>query len=340
MSGAMLRDGRPCGRRSLVAEVEREPGLAPRLRELRRCRDPRPCRSPVVAWKRFESPYGSLFPSGDVVERRRVRRRIRRDRVEERADEADAVRGRRVAWHVGDSLTSASMRRPDRGRRRGAADRVPAAVRGSLKTVIPPVNSSASRADVGQLAAGGLGSADGVVGRAERVAGLAEVVRLDGVRGRESLEALAPPGTSERCCQAGIGQDSEMPPPAAPPTGPSFQTCSKAGWVALSIVVPPTATTYGWLEGSSDGQDRADRRRRPEGVAVVAALVPGGREDGLALGRRLLEDDVLGLLDAGRALLRAPCSQNPQLVVTIWSTSSLTILAYSSSEPKVVFGAS
>src|SRR5215472_1344926 len=59
------------------------------------------------------------------------------------------------------------------------------------------------------------------------------------------------PGTCESSCQAGIAQDSEMPPPAAPHAAPSFQTCSSAGWVASSIVVPPAATTYGWLDGSS-----------------------------------------------------------------------------------------
>ncbi len=61
----------------------------------------------------------------------------------------------------------------------------------------------------------------------------------------ELLVAAAPPGTCGAACQAGIGQDSEMPPPPAPQTAPSFQTCSFAGWVALLIVVPPVATTYG-----------------------------------------------------------------------------------------------
>ena len=52
-----------------------------------------------------------------------------------------------------------------------------------------------------------------------------------------------PPGTIGADCQAGIGQDSEIPPPPAPPNAPSFQTCSFAGWVASLIVVPPAATT-------------------------------------------------------------------------------------------------
>src|SRR5205807_5502312 len=60
-----------------------------------------------------------------------------------------------------------------------------------------------------------------------------------------------------------------------------------------------------------DGEDRVDGLRRLEGVAVVAALVAGGREDGLALGGRLLEDDVLGLLDAGRALLDGLLAEPP-----------------------------
>ena len=129
-----------------------------------------------------------------------------------------------------------------------------------------------------------------------------------------------------------------MPPPLEPQTAPSFQTCSFAGWVASLIVVPPDSHDVGLAGGVVDGQDRIDRRARLEGVAVVAALVTGGGEDRLALGGRLLEDQVLGLLDAGRALLH-PCSQSPQLVVTIWSTSSFTICAYSSIEPNVLFGA-
>ena len=148
---------------------------------------------------------------------------------------------------------------------------------------------------------------------------------------------LLTPGTSESSCQAGIGQDSEMPPPAAPQAAPSFQTCSRAGCVALSIVVPPAATTYGWLDGSST--DRTGLTGAAVPRAVVAPLVTGSREDGLSLGGRLLEDEVLCLLDAGRALLD-PCSHSPQLVVTTWSTLSFTICAYSSSAPKVLFGAS
>src|SRR5690348_17996374 len=67
----------------------------------------------------------------------------------------------------------------------------------------------------------------------------------------ETVVGSFTPGTCELSCQAGIGQDSEMPPPPAPHAAPSFQTCSDAGCVALSIVVPPAATTYGWLDGSS-----------------------------------------------------------------------------------------
>ena len=48
-----------------------------------------------------------------------------------------------------------------------------------------------------------------------------------------------------------MGHDSEIPPPPAPAKAPSFQTCSDGGCEALSIVVPPAATTYGWLDGSS-----------------------------------------------------------------------------------------
>ncbi len=52
-----------------------------------------------------------------------------------------------------------------------------------------------------------------------------------------------PPGTIGADCQAGMGQDSEIPPPVEPPSAPSFQTCSFAGWLASLIVVPPAATT-------------------------------------------------------------------------------------------------
>ena len=52
------------------------------------------------------------------------------------------------------------------------------------------------------------------------------------------------PGTVAARCHAGIAHDPEMPPPSAPPLGPSFHTCSPGGWVDASvIVVPPTETT-------------------------------------------------------------------------------------------------
>ena len=91
-----------------------------------------------------------------------------------------------------------------------------------------------------------------------------------------------------------------MPPPPPPPTAPSFQTCSSGGELASSIAVPPTPSTYGWLAGSST--DTGFWPRIGGGgllrVAVVRAVVAGGREHGLALRGRLLEQVVLGFLEA------------------------------------------
>ena len=86
-------------------------------------------------------------------------------------------------------------------------------------------------------------------------------------------------------------------------------------------------------------KDRGDRGAFEEGVAVIAAFVAGSGEDGLALRCCLLEEEVLRLEHARLSLLYRR-SQSPQLELTVWSTSLLTIAAYSSSTPKVVLGAS
>src|ERR1700691_3637004 len=52
------------------------------------------------------------------------------------------------------------------------------------------------------------------------------------------------------CCQLGAPQIEEGPPPLAPPSLPSFQTCSLGGFEASVMVVPPTPTTNGSLAGS------------------------------------------------------------------------------------------
>ncbi len=57
--------------------------------------------------------------------------------------------------------------------------------------------------------------------------------------------------TAVAVSHGGMAQASEIPPPAAPPALPLFQTVSAGGSVALVIVVPPTDVTYGWLAGSS-----------------------------------------------------------------------------------------
>src|SRR5207249_2937639 len=118
----------------------------------------------------------------------------------------------------------------------------------SMKTVMPPVNSSASALTSGTWrqpsSSGPAGLSD--VQNAKLGSPMSAASKLFPAA---TALGLLTPGTCESSCQVGIGQDSEMPPPAAPQTAPSFQTCSDAGWVALSIVVPPVATTYGWLAG-------------------------------------------------------------------------------------------
>ena len=54
-------------------------------------------------------------------------------------------------------------------------------------------------------------------------------------------------------CHAGIAHDSEMPPPSAPHCGPSFHTCSPAGWVDASVdrrAARPRRRRAGWQDRS------------------------------------------------------------------------------------------
>ena len=99
-----------------------------------------------------------------------------------------------------------------------------------------------------------------------------------------------------------------MPPPPPPPSGPSFHTCSCAGCVAASvIVVPPTASTYGWLASSVVETGFCPGCTVDFAVyffAGVAAGVAGGVQERLPLRGRLLEEVALGLLDARLAVLR------------------------------------
>ena len=221
----------------------------------------------------------------------------------------------------------------------GAADEVPPRVfqpeRAALKTVIAPVNSSESALTSGSWRQAVSSAPAPVSSRQNPVPWNVSAAAT----APELLVEAAPPGTCGADCHAGIGQDSEMPPPPAPHTAPSFQTCSFAGWVASLIVVPPVATTYGWLEGSSTDSTGST------GVLVRKAL------QSLLPWSPLAEKMVCPWAAAcwkmrfsacwmpGEPCCTA-CSHSPQLVVTILSTSSLTICAYSSIEPNVLFGAS
>ncbi len=109
-------------------------------------------------------------------------------------------------------------------------------------------------------------------------------------------------------CQAGRLQSEEMPPPPAPQ---SF---------AVTAVVPHrflegVDVRHGEAPNARDvglgGRvvDRGRRRVDPglDALAVRGALVPRGRDDGLALGRHLLEDRLFDLGTAvGLVLADAP----------------------------------
>ena len=142
------------------------------------------------------------------------------------------------------------------------------------------------------------------------------------------------------CCQAGIAQDSEIPPPPAPQSAPSFQTCSLGGWVAASMVVPPTDTTYGWLAGSS-----TDRTFWPEGgdeyrysLQESLPVSPSAESTVWPCAAACWKRTFSASWRPGSAVC-ASCSQTPQLDVTTWSASLLIIAEYSSRPPIVVLGA-
>ena len=108
------------------------------------------------------------------------------------------------------------------------------------------------------------------------------------------------------------------------------------------MVEPPDGQHVGLAAGVEDREQvlAEGRDERAGLVALVVAGVAGRGQDRLALGGRLLEEEVLGLLDARARPAAASCSQAAQLEVTIWSVSLLTICAYSSRPPELVFGAS
>ena len=85
-----------------------------------------------------------------------------------------------------------------------------------------------------------------------------------------------------------------MPPPPAPQqqVGPSFQAVSSGGVPAATHDVPPTPVTNGWLDGSSTASVSPEY---PLDRQSSEALVPGGGEDALSLGGRLVEEHALGL---------------------------------------------
>src|SRR4051812_30163070 len=126
----------------------------------------------------------------------------------------------------------------------GAAEDVPPSVfqpkkATALNTVMAPVNSSESALTSGSWRQAVSSGPASVSSRQKLVPSNVSAAPT----AAELLVEAAPPGTCGADCHAGIGQDWEMPPPPAPHTAPSFQTCSFAGWVASLIVVPPAATT-------------------------------------------------------------------------------------------------
>src|SRR5690348_14850840 len=148
----------------------------------------------------------------------------------------------------------------------------------------------------------------------------------------ETVVGSFTPGTCELSCQAGIAQDSEMPPPAAPHAAPSFQTCSSAGWVALSIVVPPAATTYGWLDGSSTDRIGLTGDVVRNALQSLLPSSPAAEKTVWPWAAACWKTRFSACWTPGDPSWMA-CSQTPQLVVTTWSTSSLTICRYWSKEP-------
>ena len=118
-----------------------------------------------------------------------------------------------------------------------------------------------------------------------------------------------------------------MPPPPAPHCAPSSQTCSEAGWVASSIVVPPTERTYGWLAGSP-----SESRFWPEGGTTARALVapsspvsPVAERTVWPCAAACSKRRFSACWTPGSPTC-ASCSQTPQLEVMTWSTSLFTDL--------------
>ena len=86
----------------------------------------------------------------------------------------------------------------------------------------------------------------------------------------------------------------EMPRPPLPSSRSGRRSRpSRAGVCpADTHEVPPTPVTNGWLAGSSTASVSSEYAARQ---TILRPLVAGGGEDTLALGRSLLEEDVLGI---------------------------------------------
>ena len=121
------------------------------------------------------------------------------------------------------------------------------------------------------------------------------------------------PGTLESICHVGLAHDIEIPPPPAPHSAPSFQTCSEGGWVGVVDRRAADGHDVG-LAGRVEHGERVlagGRLDLAELVAVVAAVVTCCGEDRLPLRGRLLEQQVLGLLETRLGELNRLLAQTP-----------------------------
>ena len=110
--------------------------------------------------------------------------------------------------------------------------------------VTAPVNSSACAETSGVSRQGAPGVSPRVPSQNVGVVNGADVLAVEDSYALAFLTSIALAGVlATACCQLGIAQDSEMPPPPAPHSAPPSHTCSAGGWVASLIVVPPTEST-------------------------------------------------------------------------------------------------
>ena len=102
--------------------------------------------------------------------------------------------------------------------------------------------------------------------------------------------------------------------------------------------MPPAATTYGWLDGSSTDRTGLVGAVVSKALQSLLPSSPAAEKTVCPWAAACWKMRFSACWTPGEPCWTA-CSHNPQLVVTTWSTSSLTIFEYLSSEPNVLFGA-